>query len=241
MTEHTARPGISLLRRVVVGVIIGAFGIAAVLGIVVLLGVDMGETAFRVLSTTAVIGSFSVGVLCCAALIGRSAQLFGIVGVVVTVVAAALTVWSIWGDLSSVWDSFFRVLWTGIAASASFALASLLLLLSDRSRSAVRAGLWITLALITVLLALTLYLIWARDIAWDDFGRFYGVVAILTALGAIVVPVMSLLMPDRQAASALPPGLADRLVAVAQERGISVEELVAPVLAEPVPAADEHA
>lgn len=243
MTEHTLPvPRIAVLRRVIVGVIIAAFGIAAVLGIVVLLGVEMGETTFRVLGTTAAIGSFSVGVLCCAALIGRRAQLFGIVGVVVTALSAALVVWTIWVDVYEFWDAVFRVLWSGVAASSAFALASLLLLLSDRSRTAVRAGLWITLALIGVLLALTLYLIWVSDVAWDDFGRLYGVVAILTALGAVVVPVMSLLMPD-QHASALAHGLSERLVAAAKERGITVEELVAPVLARPeaVPAAEEPA
>lgn len=243
MTAHTLPvPRIAVLRRVIVGVIIAAFGIAAVLGIVVLLGVEMGETTFRVLGTTAAIGSFSVGVLCCAALIGRRAQLFGIVGVVVTALSAALVVWTIWVDVYEFWDAVFRVLWSGVAASSAFALASLLLLLSDRSRTAVRAGLWITLALIGVLLALTLYLIWASDVAWDDFGRLYGVVAILTALGAVVVPVMSLLMPD-QHASALAHGLSERLVAAAKERGITVEELVAPVLARPeaVPAAEEPA
>ncbi|MDQ2689368.1 MAG: hypothetical protein M3Y29_03720, partial [Chloroflexota bacterium] len=100
-----------------------------------------------------------------------------------------------------------------------------------------------TLALIALLLALTLYLTWARDIPWDDFARLYGIVAILTALGAIVVPVMSLLMPDRHADVVITPALAERLSAAARARGITVEELVAPVLAspEPVVATDETA
>jgi hypothetical protein len=238
MAEHTAsRSGISLLRRDIVGVIIVAFAIAAVMGIIVLLGGGMGDTAFRVLGTTTVVGSFSIGVLCCAALIGRRAQVFGIVGVIVTVLSAALAVWFIWVDVQDFWDASFRLLWTGVAASAAFALACLLLLLADRSRSAVRIGLWVTLALIALLLALTLYLIWARDIPWEDFARLYGIVAILTALGAIVVPVMSLLMPDRRQASALPPELAAQLEAAAQARGITVAQLVAPVLAAPAPGA----
>ncbi|HET8928534.1 MAG TPA: hypothetical protein VFN24_12010, partial [Microbacterium sp.] len=178
MTEHTAaaRPGISLLRRIIVGVIIAAFGLAAVLGIIVLLGGSLGETAFRVLVTTAVIGAFSVGVLCCAALVGRRAQVFGMAGVVVTVLSAALVVWNIWVDSHEQWELVFRLVWSGVAVSSAFALASLLLLLSSRQRPAVRIGLWITLALIALLLALTLYMTWAREIPWDDFARMYGIV-----------------------------------------------------------------
>jgi hypothetical protein len=237
MTEHTAaaRPGISLLRRIIVGVIIAAFGLAAVLGIIVLLGGSLGEIAFRVLGTTAVIGAFSVGVLCCAALVGRRAQVFGMVGVVVTVLSAALVVWNIWVDSHEQWDLVFRLVWTAVAVSSAFALASLLLLLSSRQRPAVRTGLWITLALVALLLALTLYMTWAREIPWDDFARMYGIVAILAALGSIVVPVLSLLLPDRGRAG-VPPALAERLVAAAEARGITVEELVEPVLGSPQPA-----
>ncbi|HET8928977.1 MAG TPA: hypothetical protein VFN24_14245 [Microbacterium sp.] len=235
MTEHAARPGISLLRRIIVGVIIAAFGLAAVLGIIVLLGGSLGETAFRVLATTAVIGAFSVGVLCCAALVGRRAHVFGMVGVLVTVLSAALVVWNIWVDSHEQWELVFKLVWTAVAVSSAFAVASLLLLLSSRQRPAVRVGLWITLALIALLLALTLYMTWAREIPWDDFARMYGIVAILAALGAIVVPVMSLLMPDRHAAIVIPPVLAEQLAAAARARGITVEELVAPVLASPDP------
>lgn len=234
MTDQTAaapRTTVSLLRRILVGLIIASFGLAAVLGIVVLLGVELGEATGKVLATTAIVGAFSVAVLCCASLLGRRAQLVGMIGVIVSILTAVLVIWLVWdGDLLSRWDSLFRVLWTGVAATASFSLASLLLLLVDRRRSAVRVALLVALGLIALLLALTVYLVWARDIDGEIFSRVYGIVAILAALGAVVVPVLSLLLPDAGGRADVDHALIERLAAEAQRRGITVEELVAPVL-----------
>jgi len=60
--------------------------------------------------------------------------------------------------------------------------------------------------------------------------RVYGILAILVALGAIVVPVLSLLLPDTRQAHGIPHDLAHRLVTAAAAQGITVEQLVAPVL-----------
>lgn len=237
MTDQPAtRSTASLVRRILVGIIIASFGLAAVLGIIVLLGVELGDAAFKVLSTTAVVGAFSVAVLCCAALLGRRGQLVGILGVVVSIATCAFVVWVVWAQPDGWWDGLFRLLWSGVAASAAFSLASLLLLLVDRHRPAVRIGLAVTLVLIALLLALTLYLTWAHDVDGEWFPRLYGIVAILTALGGIVVPVLSLLLPDARARG-LDPRLAERLVAEARRRGVTVEELVAPVLAQEAGAA----
>jgi len=69
-TVTLPRTSVSRLRRIVVAVIVVAFTLAAAGGIVVLLGGDLGETAGRVIGTTATVGAFSVAVLCCAALLG---------------------------------------------------------------------------------------------------------------------------------------------------------------------------
>lgn len=234
MTDQTAaapRTTASLLRRILVGLIIASFGLAAVLGIIVLLGVELGEATGKVLATTAIVGAFSVAVLCCASLLGRSAQLVGMIGVIVSILTAVLVIWLVWdGELLSRWESLFRVLWTGVAATAAFALASLLLLLVDRRRSAVRIALFVTLGLIALLFVLTVYMTWAQDIEWEIFSRVYGIVAILTALGAVVVPVLSLLLPDARGRAGVDHALIERLAAEARRRGITVEELVAPVL-----------
>ena len=189
--DRPSRGSGSQLRRVIVWIIVVSFGVAALGGIVVLLGGSFGEQAGRVLGTTAVVGAFSVAVLCCAALIGRRLQTFGVIGAAVAVVSAALVITVIWyrGDGGSdFWDVLVRLTWTGVAASAAFALASLLLLLADREQRAVRIGLIVTLVLFAIVLAMTVYVIWWSDtIEGDTYARVLGVVAILAALGAVVV------------------------------------------------------
>ncbi|MET0735087.1 MAG: hypothetical protein ABWY55_05505 [Microbacterium sp.] len=233
------RARVSTLRRVIVGVIIVSFGLAAIGGIVVLLGGSLGTAAGRVLGTTAVIGAFSVAVLCCAALAGKRLQVFGLVGAAVSVVAAALVVWVIWvpGFSGPGWDFLFRTMWTAVAASAAFALASLLLLLADRRQAAVRIGLAITIVLFAVVLGMVVYLIWWGDtIRGDSFARVLGVFAILAALGAVVVPVISLLLRERPAET-LSARARERLEAEARQRGITADELVDELLGAALPAA----
>ena len=235
------------VRRIMVWVIVVSFGLAALSGIVVLLGGDLGETAARVIATTALVGAFSVAVLCCLSLVGRRLQVFGFVGAAASVLTLALCLVMLWGDDLRFDDAVFRWLWTGVAATAAFSLASLLLLLADRRRAAVRIGLAITLALFAVVLALVWYLIWwSNTIDNEVFARVLGIAGILAALGGVVVPVLSLLLRDASVGSAgaasaavdaaslpmaqISPELAQRLAAEAARRGVSVDELVAPLL-----------
>nr|WP_274637538.1 hypothetical protein [Microbacterium bovistercoris] len=225
---------VSRLRRVVVAVIIVAFTIAAIGGIIVLLGGDLGETAARVIGTTAVVGAFSVAVLCCAALLGKPLQSVGVAGVIVSVIAAALVIWTVWytGGSDSWWELTSKLTGTAVMLSIAASLACLLLLLADRRRAAVRVGLFITLGLFAVVAVLIGVLIWAPD-AVDDtvFPRTLGIAAILAALGAVVVPVLSLLMPDARPHS-LSHTAIGRLQDEAARRGIAPDELVDALLAD---------
>ncbi len=233
MSLPQPRRRIAVVRRIIVAVIIVAFSVAALGGIVVLLGASLGQTAARVIGTTATVGAFSVAVLCCAALVGRRMQVFGYVGAAVSAVSAVLCVVLIWSDTPFAADALVKATWTGVAATAALSLASLLLLLADRRRAAVRIGLAATLALFAVVLAMTGYLIWwGEHVHSEVYGRVLGIAAILAALGAVVVPVLSLLLPDagRAGRAALSPELVAALVAEADRRGIGVAELVAPVL-----------
>lgn len=236
---HAPATFASRVRRVIVAVIIVSFGLAALGGIAALLGAELGDTAWKVLATTATIGGFSIAVLCCAALIGRRAQVFGAIGVAISLVSAVLVLVLIWGDPRA--DVFFRILATGIILSTACAIASLLLLLADRRRSAVRSGLAVTLALVGIVLLLVLNLVW--EVVEPDseiYPRVLGIVSILAALGIVVLPVMSLLLrddADTARTHTIDPALAHRLIAEATRRGISVDELVAPLWspAEPAP------
>jgi drug/metabolite transporter (DMT)-like permease len=232
MTTITPTP-VSRLRRVVVAVIAVAFSLAAIGGIIVLLGGTLGETGSRVLTTTSVVGAFSVAVLCCAVLLGRPLQPFGVLGVAVSVIAGIFVVWTVWfqDSFADAWDTVNRIIGTASVLAAAFALASLLLLLADRRRPPVRIGLIVTLVLLTVGAAMFVFAFWNGDV-WssDVFSRALGVVSILVALGAIVVPVMALLTPDARP-GALSHAAASRLESEAHRRGITPDALVAELLA----------
>lgn len=241
--RSAGRSPLRVIRRTIVAVIIVSFGLAALGGIIVLLGGSLGSDSWRVLSTTGVVGAFSIAVLCCAALAGRRLQVFGFAGAVVAVVSAALVVWMIWydGPYNDAIDVVADATWTSVALTVAFAFASLLLLLADRDQIAVRVGLAATLLLFAVVLLMTIYAIWWGDtIRGDTFGRVLGVFAILAALGAVIVPVMSLLLRAPRARAGLSDAARSRLEAEAQRRGVTADELVAqllppsgPVVAEP--------
>jgi MFS family permease len=229
---------VSLTRRIIVWVVVASFAIAAILGIAALLAPEFDETAWRVLSTTSVVGAFSVLVLCCASLLGRALRVFGLVGVAVSLITLVYAIWMIWWmpEWNDGWYEWYRILGTGVAVSIAFAVASLLLLLADRRRAAVRIGLWITLGLFALVLAMVIFVIWARDYDYEVVQRILGILSILAALGAIVVPVMSLLLKDDGAA--VDPGhapvvsapVAERLRAEAARRGVTVDEFVTGLL-----------
>ncbi|GAA1934471.1 hypothetical protein GCM10009775_28010 [Microbacterium aoyamense] len=241
MTDTTPTRSLKIFRRVIVAVIIVSFGLAALLGIIVLLGGNLGSEQYRALGTTATIGAFSVAVLCCAALAGRRLQIVGFIGAAVAVVTAILTVWLIWYRYESYPDHFYDALsrwtWTGVALTVALSFASLLLLLADRRQAAVRIGLVITVALFAVVLGMTIYAIWwSSTIEGDAFGRTLGVFAILAALGAVIVPVLSLLLRDPHPATGLSSVSVALLEAEAVRRGIPVDALVDDLLRESSPA-----
>jgi len=223
---------VSLARRVIVAVIVVSFSAAAISGIVVLLGAELGPTAWRVLSTTSVVGAFSVAVLCCVSLVGRRLQLFGYLGAGVSVIAAALVLVALWGEVSWQQEVFWDSLWTSVAASVAFSFASLLLLLADRRRAAVRVGLVVTLALFAIVFVMVVYPLWTDEYGGELYSRVLGIVSILAALGAIVVPVLSLLLRERTGSRDVDPeaplstsSLA-LLQAEAARRGVTPDALV---------------
>ena len=85
------------MRKFVVRLVIGSFSIAAILGIVALLGGgDFGDTQGRVLLTTVIVGVESIAVLCYLAVTGRPTAIVGIVGGIVSLVPFGLALWMTW-------------------------------------------------------------------------------------------------------------------------------------------------
>lgn len=248
------------LRRTIAVIIVVAFSVAAIGGIIVMLGDIESEPTFQVIAMTAVTGACSVAAFCGATLIGRRVQWFGSATILLAFITLLVSILFIWGD-PYMWDDpipgstgltigdiLYQVLASIVLVTAVASVSSLILLLVARTR-VVRIGLPITLCLLALGTCLVLVTIW-MDGAWehDWLTRLNGIVWILAALGVVVVPLTSLLLkagstrsPATPPASTLSPSSLDRLEAAARAEGLTADELIDRLLtAEPrTPSAGE--
>jgi uncharacterized membrane protein YwaF len=208
-----------------VWIIVISFSLAAIAGILVLLGATLGETAYQVLATTSVVGGYSVLALCCAVLLGHRLQSVGVAGVAVVTVSLAFSLGAIWMPDFWRWDGSWRGVVTGIVISIGTALVSLLMLLADSEIRAVRVSLWITVGLVIALAVCILLPIWGMQTG-DLYTRSVGILSILSALGAILSPVLALVLRGRNARTAVPASVLRTLVNEAGRRGVTIEQLV---------------
>ena len=232
-----ATPRTAPVRRWIVRTTIGSFSVAALMGIVALLGSgDFGEFEGRVLLTTLLVGIVSIAVLCYLATAGRRSQVVGIAGGVVVLVPLATALLMIWGAdlLDGPGETLLRTFGVGAIVAATLAQASLLLALGDAARPSVRRLLAATLSLAAVLALLGCLLVVGLD-PGDLYYRVLGVVAILDVLGTVVVaalvkfgPSGTAVGPDGAtgAAAALPAELRPRVAAYAADHHLSADEVV---------------
>lgn len=235
-TPRVADEALSGLRRTAVVFVIVSLSLAALLGIVTLFTGEFGEVQAKVMLTTLLVAGFSITALCHLAVVGRAPRLVGFVGVGVSGVALLLglvLLWRTWETWNDVWEATLKAFVILAILAVSLAQANLLLLLAGRRHRAVRIGLIITLVCIALIVALVSPPILTNgDIPGengDTYWRFVGVVAILDALGTIVVPVLGRVF--REGAAVLTVRLegpaADAVQRLAHERGLSVSEVVA--------------
>ena len=207
-------------RTHIVRLTIGSFSLAALLGVVALLGGGaLGRTEGRVLLTTVLVGVASVAVLCYLATGGTPFQLVGVAGGAVVAVPILTGLVLIWADLGQdAVDLVGRTFGVGTTAAATLAQACLLLVLGARGRPAVRWLLAGTLALATVLAVALSALLVTQDDPPGVVLRGMGVLAILDVLGTVVVSALSRLGPPVGTASVtIPATLATRVDAVRGE------------------------
>lgn len=210
----TATTGV---RTQIVRLTIGSFSLAALLGVVALLGGGaFGRTEGRVLLTTLLVGVASVAVLCYLATGGTPYQLVGVAGgaaVTVPIVTGLVLIWADLGQDAA--DLVGRTFGVGTTVAATLAQACLLLVLGDRGRPAVRWLLAGTLALATVLAVALSAILVAQDDPPGVVLRGMGVVAILDVLGTVVVSALSRFGPPAGTTSVtIPATLAARVDAV---------------------------
>lgn len=236
------------IRRVFLWTMIGSFCLAAAAGIFVLVGVSFDETGARVLGTTSTVGVFSLAMLCCGAVFNRPSRWVGVAGVAVSALTLAWSICMIWSDLELEWNAF-QVLLTGITFTVAFSFASLVLASATHRDRLVRVLLLSCLALIGLSVVLTMVLIWNEGWEGEVFPRAYGIVLILAVLFGVVAPLLSSLrkrttVPEQEGqrgatenvpaaprdGAGLDPALVRALEQEAASRGVTVEQLVAPIL-----------
>ncbi|MCX6397137.1 MAG: hypothetical protein NTV23_11670 [Propionibacteriales bacterium] len=173
------------VRRIVASLTIGSFSVAALMGIVALLGSgDFGDDQARVLLTTLIVGSASICVLCYLATAGTRWVAVGVLGGIVAVLpvsTALVLVWRHW-DGNDV-DGLLRAFGIGVVLALTLAQLCLLLALAG-ARPGLALVLWATVAMAVVVAGVVCGLI--TETIDGDIWKFLGIVAILDVLGTLV-------------------------------------------------------
>ncbi len=222
----------SSIRRGIVAVTIGSFSIAALLGVIALLGGGaLGETEGRVLLTTLVVGCASVGVLCYLATGDTPFQLVGVLGGLVVLVPLTTALWMVWSNFDGASQGLWKTFGVGLVLALTLAQASLLLALVWRA-SSLRWLLLATLGCAALLAAIVISIIVSEGGDNDTVFRVVGILAILDVLGTVICIALGFFgrrsqPPVEQGTPVLlPPALSARLAARAAETGRSTNDLL---------------
>ena len=232
-TTHPAgRPsGGAPVRRAIVTVTIASFSVAALLGVLALLGGDFGDTQVRVLLTTVAVGVVSIAVLCYLSTAGTSVQAVGVLGGVSVLVPLASALLLIWAEewLGSNDDAVWQAFGVGAVVAGTLAQACLLLVIARRKSPVVRLLLAVTLVLAALLAALLSALILGGAPDEDYVARAVGVIAILDVLGTVVVAALGKFGPgpDGTERVSLPDALVAELDRQAAATGRTRDEIAA--------------
>jgi hypothetical protein len=204
------------VRTGVLATTIATFSVAALLGVVALLGSGFGETEARVLGTTCLVGGACLAVLCFLAVSATDYAPVGLLGGVVTLGTTVIGLVLLWaGDWPG--DDLFRTFLVGIILAVALAQACLLLAVAATGTSTtVKVLLLLTLCVVALLAVLLCAAVFDAS---GDLIRLIGVLAILDVLGTVVVSALSRFGPapapdDRPVPVAIPVPLAHRLDAV---------------------------
>jgi hypothetical protein len=184
------------LRTTFLWTMVGAFAIAASLGIIAVLVDGLGSTGERVLATSLLVGGFSLACLVCAFVLdrrkARAAMWFGIV-----LSLAALLLWLVvvWFDpyrWADPWDEFMLKLGLTLTTGSLWCVHFGLLVLPMMQRRAWRIVRVATMVIAALLALQLLFAMWA-DSFNDVTEKTVAVLAILGSCGTVVTPVLALI------------------------------------------------
>jgi hypothetical protein len=205
---------------------IGAFGLAAVLGLVAMVVGDLfGAIEGRVLLTALLVGLAGVAVLCCLGTAGTPFQWVGVLGGVALLAPVSTGLEMIWHDFETEPDVWLaRTFTLGLILAATLAQACLVLAPvphPGRVVRGIRLGTLATAAVVAVMLSVMTLV---DHEPGSLFLRVLVVTGVLDALGTLAMAALVRVgaapaEPLPVVALAVPPVLADRLEAVAERAG----------------------
>lgn len=222
------------LRRLVLGLTIGSFSIAALLGVIALLsGGEFGETQGRVLMTTLTVGIASIAILCALATDETPYTKLGAVTGIVVLWPTVQSLMLVWG-FDPAWDdtTFYKIYGLGLVIAGTLAQACLLLG-NGGHITRIRPLMNATLAIAAALAVIGCVEIILEDGSW---WRVMGVLGILDALGTVVTIAMGAFgrrdlnedAPTKSPAGqlTLPADLVDLIRARSEETGRTPEQVL---------------
>lgn len=204
LSESQHRGAFSGVRRVAVVAVVLSLVIAAVIGIITLLTQEWGQLQSQVLLTALIFAAFSVVLLIVFSSYSVTPPVVSVLALLaasVALVSSLLSVWELFSYPDPAFDILLKVLMISWLFAAAFVHSCLVLRLSSRQNTLIRATVWVSTALVAFLVLLTTSLIISdgRFPDIDFLDRIYGVSLILLALSTIVLPILAKLNPDHGA------------------------------------------
>ena len=186
----------------------------ALVAIVTVLSGQFGDFQVKVIITTSVISAASICVMSCAAFIEkRGMNPFCFLGIISALAAAALLIFGVWNETDS--DQYWK---SAITVSIiAIALAQIFLLLLPNLAGKYRWTQVLFVFFISILAVQIIYALWA-EVDNDIYYRGVIVVAILVVMMTLIIPVCSKLQGKQD-------GPADRLILRKTADGIYIDQL----------------
>lgn len=181
------------LKRIFLISMIISLSVSALVGILIFLLGNFGQTQIRILLTTLSIGGFSLAGLCSANLYDKGTfKTFGAIGMVTAFFGFLINLFLIWIDFNSF---SFNLGLTLIVLSFSFSHASLLMLIKSE-KIVVSISFWVTLFFIAWVATVILSKVWG--LVTSSNYRIFAVFVILDILGTVVTPILNKVMKNAQ-------------------------------------------
>jgi hypothetical protein len=181
-------------------VVIGSLVSGGLLAAGILLFGRFGEIEEKIVGTTLFLGAFSfLGLASSLRIRRRRLVWLGVVGMAAAAAGFVLSTSGMWAEIDS--EAFGKAMMSSMLIAGASASASVLMVVRPAAPQ-VRWVLTATLGLLVVVVGMGEFLVlWApEDVSEGDvFLRILGAAAILTALGAIITPILNWVLRRRPA------------------------------------------